>query len=49
MTGQPDDLTDAEYTARSAQLLDKISADLDHIGHVLDECTTASATTDQPQ
>jgi hypothetical protein len=49
VTHQPDEAVEAEYTARSIQLLDKISADLDHIGHVLDECTTASATTDQPK
>jgi hypothetical protein len=29
------DLTDAEYIARSLQLLDKISADLDRINEVL--------------
>lgn len=48
MTHQPDEPTEAEHTARSIQLLDKISADLDLIGHVLDECMTAPATTDQP-
>ena len=46
MTHQPDEPTDAEYDARSIQLLDKISADLDHIGHVL---ATVTATTTQPK